>query len=67
MSEGTPMDLNSPQVPYSNQRARRGSSSFINRIGRSLPLHGIGAADWMQAISIVVSAAVIWIALYYTR
>jgi hypothetical protein len=27
----------------------------------------IAAADLMQAISVIVSAGVIWLALYYTR
>jgi hypothetical protein len=58
------MDINSPQVPYQSQRARRGSSSFLHRKGT---LQGIAVADWLQAASIAVAAAVIWIALYYTR
>jgi hypothetical protein len=32
-----------------------------------MPLRGIAIADWMQAGSVVVAGAVIWIALYYTR
>lgn len=58
------MDVNSPQLPYQGQRARRGSSSFTNRLGS---LRSIAVADWLQIGSVFVAAAVIWIALYYTR
>jgi len=30
-------------------------------------LRGLSSADWMQIASIVAAAAVIWVALYYTR
>jgi hypothetical protein len=60
------MDLNTPHLPYDSQRSRRGSSSFANRITKG-SLRGIAASDWLQAASVVVAAAVIWIALYYTR
>ena len=58
------MDFNSPQVPFQTERARRGSSSSAKTKGT---LRGIAMADWLQAASVVVAAAVIWVALYYTR
>jgi len=61
------MDLNTPHLPYESRPARRGSSSFANRVGQAMPIRNIGVAEWMQIVSIVVSAAVIWVALYYTR
>jgi hypothetical protein len=61
------MDINSSHLPYQTQHARRGSSSFSQRLGKSMPLRGISTADWLQIASVVVAAAVVWIALYYTR
>jgi len=61
------MNVNPPHIPYQTQHARRGSSSFTQRLGGALPLRGISVADWMQFASIVVAGAVVWIALYYTR
>ncbi len=61
------MDINTPNLPYQTQHARRGSSSFTQRLGKAMPLRGISAADWLQIASVVVAAAVVWIALYYTR
>jgi hypothetical protein len=61
------MDMNTPHLPYKDQPARRGSSSFAHRLSKAMPLKGFDAADWLQVASIVVAAAVIWIALYYTR
>ena len=63
------MDINTPHLPYDAQRSRRGSSSFGQKLGKTLPmpLRGIAISDWLQIASVVVAGAVIWIALYYTR
>ncbi len=61
------MDVDRPHLPYRSQRARRGSSSFAVRLGRALPLHGVSTSDWLLIASIVVSAGVLVLALYFTR
>ena len=61
------MHINTPHLPYESQRARRGSSSFGRRLGKAMPLRLASIADWMQIVSVAVAAAIIWIALYYTR
>lgn len=60
------MHPDTPQFPDEKQPTRVRSSSFANRFGLALP-RSVETADLMQALSIIVSAAVIWLALYYTR
>jgi hypothetical protein len=60
------MDMNTPNLPYQGQRARRGSSSFSGQIAKG-SIRSIAVSDWLQAASVIVAAAVIWVALYYTR
>jgi hypothetical protein len=61
------MQINTPHLGYQSRRARRGSSSFGQRLGKAMPLRAVSVADWMQIASIAIAGAVIWIALYYTR
>jgi len=61
------MDPNGPHLPYEHQRSRRGSSSFANRVGRVTGLRGIAFADWLSAASLIVAAAIIGIALFYSH
>jgi hypothetical protein len=61
------MDHNAHSYSSTDAHSPRGSTAVANRVGQVNPLRGFGIADWLQAISIIAAAAVIWTALLYSR
>ena len=61
------MDHNAHSYSSMDAHSPRGSTTVANRIGRFNPLGTFGIADWLQAISIIAAAAVIWTALLYSH
>jgi hypothetical protein len=61
------MDYNAQSYSSTDAHSPRGSTAVVSRIGRVNPLRGYGIADWLQVISIIAAAAVIWTALLYSR
>ena len=61
------MDHNAHSYSSTDAHTPRGTGSVVHRSGRINPLRGFGIADWLQAISIIAAAAVIWTALLYSH